>query len=398
MGVRYPGRAQIDPFAPQAIGICDRCGFQYNLRSLQWQQRWAGTNLINSNLLVCDRCLDIPNEQLRSIRLPPDPDPIMNARPENFAEAEKNYLNLRRLITKQSMFAASGEMTAQLEVRLGMVPVVSDTGDMAAALTAGLLMAPAIDGVGAMDAAATVGVSLTAAIDGVSDMTADLQQVSPVNRTFTDSFSFANTANTFTDTGSDIGAAVADRRVFVTGSGVVGSHAGGVDSMTIGGIAATKAVEIVSAVGANDHFSQIWWAAVPTGTTANIVLTFTGKTMFAGSAVYKVTGANTTTPVDSSNTASVSSGDVSAAITPPNSGATIATAQCGIQALAVPTITWTNITEDVEQSPNAGGSVVLVGAASRQDAVSPGSISPTASATTTTVPNKTLAVLTVKVP
>ena len=39
--------------------------------------------------MVCrDRCFDIPNEQLRTIILPPDPPPILNARVPNFAYAE----------------------------------------------------------------------------------------------------------------------------------------------------------------------------------------------------------------------------------------------------------------------------------------------------------------------
>jgi len=83
MGVRFPGRAEIDPFAPQAVGICDGCGFVHNLRSLNWQFEYAGTALIDKRLRKCAICLDKPNDQLRTIRLPPDPDPIFDARPEN---------------------------------------------------------------------------------------------------------------------------------------------------------------------------------------------------------------------------------------------------------------------------------------------------------------------------
>ncbi len=86
---RWPGRAEIDPFAPQALGICDRCGFQYNLRALRYQYQWAGDTMINLHLRVCDRCHDVPQEQLRIIRLPPDPLPVMDPRPEDFASAEE---------------------------------------------------------------------------------------------------------------------------------------------------------------------------------------------------------------------------------------------------------------------------------------------------------------------
>ncbi len=90
MGVRYPGRAEIDPMAPQALGICDDCGFQYNLRALRSKMQWAGTRLINLGFLVCERCWDVPQDQLRSIRLPPDPEPVFNTRVENFAVDEQN--------------------------------------------------------------------------------------------------------------------------------------------------------------------------------------------------------------------------------------------------------------------------------------------------------------------
>jgi hypothetical protein len=35
-------------------------------------------------MLVCEYCLDVPNRQLGTIILPPDPLPILNARPEQY--------------------------------------------------------------------------------------------------------------------------------------------------------------------------------------------------------------------------------------------------------------------------------------------------------------------------
>jgi hypothetical protein len=85
VGYYKHGHAQVDPNNPRAFGICDRCGFQYNLHKLQWQYQWAGTMLVNRQFLVCDTCLDTPQPQLRAIILPPDPMPIFNARPEPYA-------------------------------------------------------------------------------------------------------------------------------------------------------------------------------------------------------------------------------------------------------------------------------------------------------------------------
>ncbi len=79
------GRAFVDPSSPRAFAVCDRCGRWYNHRDLVWQYEWAGTQLINIGALVCtDTCVDIPQIQLKTIILPPDPYPILNARVEPF--------------------------------------------------------------------------------------------------------------------------------------------------------------------------------------------------------------------------------------------------------------------------------------------------------------------------
>ena len=82
------GRAAVSQTRPEAHGICDRCQFRFLHRDLSWQMQWRGTQLQNIRLLVCDSCKDKPNEQLRTIVLPPDPIPIMNARPENYMNAD----------------------------------------------------------------------------------------------------------------------------------------------------------------------------------------------------------------------------------------------------------------------------------------------------------------------
>jgi hypothetical protein len=44
--------------------------------------QWAGAGLINTGLLVCPRCLDVPFEQYRVLILPGDPAPVINSRPD----------------------------------------------------------------------------------------------------------------------------------------------------------------------------------------------------------------------------------------------------------------------------------------------------------------------------
>lgn len=84
----HPRRAETNPSAPRAWATCDKCGFVLNLHKLSWQHEWAGLQLYNKRILVCDTCLDKPQRQLGSIVLPPDPMPVMNARPENYAVDE----------------------------------------------------------------------------------------------------------------------------------------------------------------------------------------------------------------------------------------------------------------------------------------------------------------------
>lgn len=82
MSYRPQGRASISATRPRALAICDRCGFRYNYDQLTWQMQWAGVRLYNTRRLVCSSCLDTPQEGLRTIILPPDPIPVVNARPE----------------------------------------------------------------------------------------------------------------------------------------------------------------------------------------------------------------------------------------------------------------------------------------------------------------------------
>lgn len=88
------GRARVSSKKPLAQAVCMRCGIWYNRVDLQFQFEWRGTALTNIYILVCDRCLDIPQEQNRAIQLPADPTPVYFPSVENFAAAETNYRTL----------------------------------------------------------------------------------------------------------------------------------------------------------------------------------------------------------------------------------------------------------------------------------------------------------------
>jgi hypothetical protein len=85
------GRARTNPANPQAHARCDRCGFIYNHIDLKWQMDWRGATMQNKRILVCDTCLDDPQQQGRAIVVPADPVPILNPRVESYVDAETDF-------------------------------------------------------------------------------------------------------------------------------------------------------------------------------------------------------------------------------------------------------------------------------------------------------------------
>lgn len=85
----HPRGAEVNPYDPKCWATCDRCGLIFNHYKLSWNFEWAGTRLVNQRVLVCQTCLDSPNRQLGTVLLPPDPMPVMNARPEQYAMDEQ---------------------------------------------------------------------------------------------------------------------------------------------------------------------------------------------------------------------------------------------------------------------------------------------------------------------
>lgn len=92
MAWRPHSRARISPESPRARGACDRCDRIYNHHDLRWQLQWSGIKLQNLRFLVCSECYDTPNPQLKARILPPDPTPILNARPFNYPQASNTIL------------------------------------------------------------------------------------------------------------------------------------------------------------------------------------------------------------------------------------------------------------------------------------------------------------------
>lgn len=102
--MRVHGRARIDRNRPEALGVCDWCGFLYNHNRLSWAYDWRGPNLQNLGFLVCESCLDTPQQNgQRTIILPPDPVSIRNARPQNFLAADNPMSPIGLTLTSNAL-------------------------------------------------------------------------------------------------------------------------------------------------------------------------------------------------------------------------------------------------------------------------------------------------------
>lgn len=117
---------KVDATDPVAFAQCDRCGFWRNRTDLVFQNAWAGTHLYSTGDLVCaDRCYDIPNEQLRTIILPPDPPPVINARVPNFAYEEQTV----RIIQFGQFVQTNVEAAVTIGAGGGTSMLVDSSGD-----------------------------------------------------------------------------------------------------------------------------------------------------------------------------------------------------------------------------------------------------------------------------
>lgn len=108
--------AKVNPDNPENFAQCDRCGFWRNGSDLVWQVEWAGTHIYNKRILVCrERCFDTPQEQLRTIILPPDPPPVLNARVPDFLYEEQTARIIQFGGVREPPWSAGPQMIRSLQ-------------------------------------------------------------------------------------------------------------------------------------------------------------------------------------------------------------------------------------------------------------------------------------------
>ncbi len=181
---------------------------------------------------------------------------------------------------------------------------------------------------------------------------------------------FTPASNTPSRTGVAIGTAASDRLVFACiVYGFSGTASDDINSLTIGGVSATRVRrDVVTGTTLGDNeVSEIWWAAVPTGTTAtfdyNLDASLGGGSIDFQCVTYAVTGADTTAPVSSSTSAS--RGDaltnaVSNTLTVPTDGAALGHAWGAIDLTSV-SVTWTFLTENFDNDLAIAGGAAFMG-------------------------------------
>jgi hypothetical protein len=178
----------------------------------------------------------------------------------------------------------------------------------------------------------------------------------------TASFEYTAVDTDHSEAGVAIGSAAADRLVFVLVSGLIATTGNDINSMTIGGVSASRTrrdqFEYVG-LGAFDSM-EVWWAAVPTGTTATIAFVHDADYLTAKFSVYAVTGADTSTPVSDSDFATRSdalTNALSVSVDVPADGGGIGVAAGGIYATSV-TTAWTYLTENLDNDLDIGGGFI----------------------------------------
>jgi len=153
--------------------------------------------------------------------------------------------------------------------------------------------------------------------------------------------------SSYTCAACNIGAAASDRYIIVVvHTRDSGTAAKTLNSVTVGGVQATILSQVQSA-STNSNIAGLAIVRMPTGTTADITITFSEVMLRAAISVYRVTGISAATPYDLvTSTASNPSGTIDV----PAGGFAIGVANSG----ANTTASWTGLTEDYDAVVESG--------------------------------------------
>lgn len=163
----------------------------------------------------------------------------------------------------------------------------------------------------------------------------------PVTISYTDHAISTVDSNVITFSTRAIGTAAANRLVVVGVTGFNGVALRSVLSLTVAGVSAT----IVKATPGTNGAAEVWIAAVPTGATGDIVVTWSGGVQRTGIGVWAIYGASATAYDTGNSTAD----PLTDTINIDNGGVLIA-CEFSQGSGGTVTTTWTNITENYDES------------------------------------------------
>lgn len=154
--------------------------------------------------------------------------------------------------------------------------------------------------------------------------------------------------STYTFSSQNLGTASADRYIIASVTGrAVGTPT--LSGVTIGGVTATSVVNQVNTAGGNTSLAALFIAAVPTGTTGDVVASMSGSFLRCGIGLWAATNLDSATATDSSGS---TANDPTYAIDVSADGFAIGCAYNADTATA----SWTNLTEDFDEAVEGAGS------------------------------------------
>jgi len=166
----------------------------------------------------------------------------------------------------------------------------------------------------------------------------------PVTAAFTASAVTGSSATAYTFSSQALGTAGATRMIVINVTG--SSNSGGatpINTLTVAGVSAVKAKEQVSS-GEAGYSQDIWYAPLASGTSGDVVVTFSGAQARCGIGLMAVYDADDSPTFTNGN----SDDPMVATISCPAKGIIIGS--CTMNAdEGVPTTTWTNLTEKYDQ-------------------------------------------------
>ncbi len=136
-------------------------------------------------------------------------------------------------------------------------------------------------------------------------------------------------------------------------------------AMTIGGISATQVASAAAVDSGSMFLADVWQAAVPTGTSGNVAITYGVSSTRSGIDLYRIV---TTSPTAASangafSSSSATDAPISTTVTIPSGGAALSVYGLRGPQSGTPSITWTNASSDNTATNIGGANFLMVGSA-----------------------------------